>query len=108
VPILFTDLPLGILLDKFPIQNAVLVIACASFISELLIAILFDFMPSGYLYMIYVLRAIVGITGSSAFTMQGFVMARYAADSFEMLIGLGICIPFIMDSVNVMVTPIIV
>ena len=29
--------------------------------------------------MVYVLRAIVGMAGSSAFTMQGFVMARYAA-----------------------------
>jgi len=57
--------------------------------------------------MVYVLRAIVGMAGSSAFTMQGFVMARYGAEYFEILIGFGLCVPYIVDSINVMVTPII-
>lgn len=76
---MITDIPLGIILDKFPIQKAVLVIAFSGFISQVLVAVLFDFRPEGYLYMIYVLKAIGGMAGSSAFTMQGFIMARYAA-----------------------------
>jgi hypothetical protein len=40
---------------------------------------LFDFRPEGYLYIVYVLKAINGMAGSSAFTMQGFIMVRYAA-----------------------------
>jgi len=79
LPILITDLPLGVILDKFPLQKTVVVIALSSFIAELLTAVLFDFRPEGYIYIVYALRAIVGMAGSSAFTMQGFIMARYAA-----------------------------
>lgn len=107
IPIIFTDIPLGIILDKFPLQITVVIIALTSFTAELLTAVLFDLRPTGYLYIVYVLRAIVGMAGSSAFTMQGFVIARYAAEHFEMLIGFSLCIPFIADSINVMLTPII-
>ena len=79
VPIIFTDIPLGLILDKFPLQKTVIFIAVTSFTAELLTAILFDYRPKGFIYMVYVLRAIVGMAGSSAFTIQGFVMARYAA-----------------------------
>lgn len=60
-------------------QKTVIVIALSSFIAELLTAFLFDFRPEGYIYIVYALRAVVGMAGSSAFTMQGFIMARYAA-----------------------------
>lgn len=76
---MITDIPFGIILDKFPLQKTVLIIAFSSFFSELLTAILFDFRPEGYIYMVYILRAIMGMAGSSAFTMQGFIMARYAS-----------------------------
>lgn len=79
LPVMITDIPLGIVLDKFPLQKTVLVIGFSCFLAELFIAILFDFRPDGYLYMIYALKAVVGMAGSSAFTMQGFIMARYAA-----------------------------
>jgi len=45
LPILITDIPLGIILDKFPLQKTVVVIALTSFIAELFTAILFDFRP---------------------------------------------------------------
>jgi hypothetical protein len=77
--VVITDIPFGIILDKYPIQKTVLVIAVSSFISELLIAVLFYFRPDGYIYMVYVLKAVVGMAGSSAFTLQGFIMARYAS-----------------------------
>ena len=107
LPIVFTDIPLGLVLDRFPLQKTVIVIALASFTAELLTALLFDYQPQGFIYMVYALRAVVGMAGSSAFTMQGFVMARYGAEHFEILIGFGLCVPYIVDSINVMITPII-
>jgi len=77
--ILITGLPLGVLLDKFPLQKTVIAIALSSFIAELSIAVLFDYRPEGYIYIVYALRAITGIAGQSAFTMQGLIMGRYAA-----------------------------
>ena len=82
LPVMITDIPLGIILDKFPLQKTVIAIAVTSFLAELGTAVLFDLRPEGYLWMVYILRAVVGMAGSSAFTMQGFVIARYAAEHY--------------------------
>jgi len=54
---------LGVLLDKFPLQKTVIAIALSSFIAELSIAVLFDYRPEGYIYIVYALRAITGMAG---------------------------------------------
>lgn len=107
LPVMITDIPLGIILDKFPLQKTVIAIAVTSFLAELGTAVLFDLRPEGYLWMIYILRAIVGMAGSSAFTMQGFVIARYAAEHYELLSGFGLCVPYVFDALNVTITPLI-
>lgn len=107
LPVMITDIPLGIILDKFPLQKTVIAIAVTSFLAELGTAVLFDLRPEGYLWMVYILRAIVGMAGSSAFTMQGFVIARYAAEHYELLSGFGLCVPYVFDALNVTITPLI-
>lgn len=79
LPVMFSDIPLGTVLDKYSMKVTVLVIAFSSFLAEFATALLFDFRPDGYIYGVYVMRAISGMAGSSAYTMQGFVMARYAS-----------------------------
>jgi hypothetical protein len=105
LPVMFTDIPLGVILDKFPMQKTVLIIAITSFLSELAIALLFDFRPDGYLYGVYAMRAINGMAGSSAFTMQGFIMARYAAQHYETMMGFGLSLPYIFDAICVTLSP---
>ena len=104
-PVMFTDIPLGILLDRFPLRKSVLVIAFTSFFASLGTAILFDLRPSVYIYMVYVLKALGGVAGSCAFTVQGMVIARFAAEYFEMMMGFGISLPFCFDALNVTITP---
>lgn len=107
LPVMFTDIPLGIVLDKYPMKITVLVIAISSFLAELAIAMLFDFRPDGYIYGVYVMRAISGMAGSCAYTMQGFVMARYASEHYETLTGFGLSLPYLFDALNVTISPLI-
>ncbi len=102
---MITNIPIGIILDKYPLQKSVLVIAIGSFLSEIIIALLFDFRPHGYLIGVYLMRAIGGMTGSAAYTMQGFLFARYASKNYEMLVGFGLTVPLIFDSISVSISP---
>jgi hypothetical protein len=79
---MITDIPIGIFLDKYPLQRSVLVIAISGFLSEIVIAMLFDFTPTGYLVGVYLMRAIGGMAGSAAYTMQGFLFARYSSENY--------------------------
>jgi hypothetical protein len=49
----------------------------------------------------------MGMAGSSAFTMQGFIIARYASEYYELITGIALSVPFIFDSINVTIAPLI-
>lgn len=107
LPIIFTDIPIGVLLDKFPLQRTVIIITLIGFLSQIITAFLFQFQPfgRGYIYIVYVMRAFDGMSGSSAFTIQGLLLTIYAKEYYEMLSGIALCIPFVFDSINLSISP---
>ena len=82
IPIMITDIPVGMLLDRFPMQKTIILLVVVSFTFELLSAVVVDLRPTGYLYFLYAFRVLIGMAGSSVFTVQGFVFARYGAKNF--------------------------
>jgi hypothetical protein len=54
-----------------------------------------------------VLRGFFGVTGSGLFTVQAMLITKYGGKYYDTLIGVGVCIPFIFDSLNNIITPLI-
>jgi hypothetical protein len=97
-----TDIPNGMLIDKFPITKTVIIVTTISFLSQILTAIFFQFHPfgEGYKYILFGLRAFFGMAGSSAFTIQGLIISQYGKKYFELLMGVCLCVPFVFDAIN--------
>lgn len=57
--------------------------------------------------MLYVLRGVFGATGSGLFTVQALLITRYGGKYYDTLIGIGVCIPFLFDSIDNIITPLI-
>lgn len=79
LPIIPTDIPFGILLDRVPIYCTILFVTVSSVCSTFAFSLLLQFRPQGFKIMMYVCRAVFGMAGSSAFTIQGFITSKYAA-----------------------------
>jgi len=54
-----------------------------------------------------VLRGVFGATGSGLFTVQALLITRYGGKYYDTLIGIGVCIPFLFDSIDNIITPLI-
>lgn len=57
--------------------------------------------------LLYVLRGVFGATGSGLFTVQALLITRYGGKYYDTLIGIGVCIPFLFDSIDNIITPLI-
>lgn len=98
-------MPVGMLLDKLPIKKTVLCICFVSLLSEIGIMLMFYFQFAGYKVFIYVFRGIFGMTGEGLFTIMALLISKYGGRYYDMLIGVGICLPFLFDSINNIITP---
>ncbi len=56
--------------------------------------------------MLDILRGIFGATGSGLFAVQALIITKYGGKHYDTLIGMGVCIPFLFDSLNNVFTPI--
>ena len=67
---------------------------------------MFHFRFLGYKFALYALRGIFGATGSGLFAVQALLITKYGGKHYDTLIGMGVCIPFLFDSLNNIFTPI--
>ncbi len=63
IAVCFSDMPVGMLLDKLPIKKTILCISLISIISEIGILLMFYLQFTGYTIFIYIFRGIFGIMG---------------------------------------------
>jgi hypothetical protein len=52
----------------------------------------------------YIMRSIFGVAGEGIFTVQGLIITKYCKDNFEIVMSIGLSLPFIFDSLNSLVT----
>lgn len=64
-------------------------------------------MFQGYKVVLYLLRGIFGAMGSGLFTVQALLITKYGGKYYDTLIGIGVCIPFLFDSIQNIITPLI-
>jgi len=63
ITICFSDMPVGMLLDKLPIRKTIICIGLISLIAEVGVLFMFYLQFPGYKFMVYFFRGIFGITG---------------------------------------------
>lgn len=107
IPVCFFDVSIGMLLDRISIKKAAIWITLICLLSEIGILMMFRLRFDEYKVVLYVLRGIFGATGSGLFTVQALLISRYGGKYYDTLIGIGVCIPFIFDSLNNIITPLI-
>ena len=95
------------LLDKISLKKAAIWITAICLVSEVGILLTFYFQFQGYKIVIYVLRGFFGATGSGLFTVQALLITKYGGKYYDTLIGIGVCIPFLFDSIDNIITPLI-
>jgi hypothetical protein len=100
-------MPIGMLLDKFPIKKTILLLAVLSLVAQVGILLSFYFQFSGYKIIIYIFRGLFGITGEALFTIQSLLISLYAGIHYEVLMGVCMCGPMIFDSLNNVLTPLV-
>jgi len=66
---------------------------------------MFHFRFEGYKIGLYICRGIFGATGSGLFAVQALLITKYGGKHYDSLIGIGVCIPFLFDSINNIFTP---
>ncbi len=57
--------------------------------------------------MVYICRAFFGATGEALYTIQALLISLYGGKYYDMLIGVGVCIPITFDSLCNLFTPLI-
>jgi predicted MFS family arabinose efflux permease len=75
-----------------------------SLLAQVCIAIALEFMITNYLWLMYGMRSLFGIAGEGMFTVQSVIVAKYAKSDYEIMMGICLSFPFLMDSINSAVT----
>ena len=78
----FLDIPLGDLIDRYPLKNSILIAVTASFVSQIVLALMLNFRPSGYFYIILICRALFGLAGEAAYNIQGIILPKYSKNNY--------------------------
>ena len=55
--------------------------------------------------MVYIFRGIFGVTGEAIYTVQALLISLYGEKYYDMLIIVCMCVPFLFNSTNNIVTP---
>jgi len=82
LPIFLFNIPLGTILDRRPIAQSLMTLMIMSFVSQVGMTLLVQYRISGYLPLLYVMRAFFGLAGEGAFTVLAVLVTLYAGDNF--------------------------
>lgn len=69
-------------------------------------AMAIQYLWSGYLFVVYCMRGVLGVAGEGIFTVQAMIISRYSSGNYEVVMGLALSLPFLFDSINSIVTTI--
>lgn len=100
----FLEIPLGILIDRYPIKKTLIAMLLALLVSQGVISLMFEFVPKNYLAVVLVMRSIFGLAGEGLYTAQCLIMAVFAQNEYEFLAGLALALPFAFDALNSVTT----
>lgn len=101
------SIPLGIAIDRFPIKKTLLILLSGSFLSQLTIALMFEFRPSSYKTVIMIMRSIFGLAGEGMFVLLCLIVTIFGKDEYEFLMGAALSLPFFFDAVNSLVSTLV-
>ena len=97
-------LPLGILIDHFPIKILMPIMVIITIITEIIIGFLVKTRVSGYETMMCVARGIFGISGLGIIIIQGKLANRFAKHHYEYMMGLCLNVPYMFNAINSFIT----
>lgn len=100
----FLVIPIGVIIDKYPLKKTLMVMLLALLLSQVVISLLFTFTPPYFLPMVYVMRSIFGLAGEGLYTAQCIIMSIFAENEYEFLAGLALALPFLFDALNSVTT----
>ena len=104
LPVVLFQIPIGFLIDKYPVKRTMYFFAILSFVALLFSGLAFELMPPGYKWILNILRAAFGVCGQALFTVQAVVLTFYAKENFEVSMGICMCLPFVCDALNSIIT----
>ena len=50
------------------------------------------------------MRALFGVAGEGIFTVQSIIITKYCKDNFEIVMSVALGLPFVLDSLNSLIT----
>ena len=75
--IAFLVIPIGIVIDRFPLVHSLISLLILGLLSQTAIAYLLESRFNGYIGIILLMRSLFGISGEGLITIQGYVISIY-------------------------------
>ena len=104
LPVGLLGIAIGITIDRIPLPISIMVITLLGFVAQLTIAMCFLTMFTGFYDLLIALRAVYGLTGEGAYTIQAVVVQKLGGENYDVMMGLCLTIPLFFDALNSFVT----
>lgn len=104
LPVTLFQIPIGMMIDKYPVKRAMFFFVFLCFVSTLVSALAFEFMMPGYKTIVFVTKSTFGVCGQALFTVQAVLLTFFAKQDYEVAMGICACLPFVFDALNSIVT----
>jgi MFS family permease len=104
LPIFLFNIPIGMVIDRSSVKKSLFILLFMNLFSQIVCTIMVVTRISGYIILMYIMRSIFGVAGEGIFTVQGLIITKYCKDNFEIVMSIGLSLPFIFDSLNSLVT----
>ncbi len=75
-----------------------------SLVSQLVCTLMVQYQVSAYIIVMYLMRALFGVAGEGIFTVQSIIITKYCKDNFEIVMSVALSLPFVLDSLNSLIT----
>jgi MFS family permease len=82
LPVVIFQIPIGFLIDKYPLKRTLFFFCFLSFGAILFSGIVFEFMIPGYKWIINIVRAGFGVCGEALFTVQAVILTYFAKENY--------------------------
>jgi MFS family permease len=82
LPVALLQIPLGVVIDKYPVKKSLSLFAGLSLASVIVAGLAFQFLFTGYKWVIDGSRSVFGMCGEAQFTVQAVVLAHFAKEDY--------------------------
>lgn len=104
LPVGLLGIAIGMVIDRIALPISIVVITTIGLVAQLTIAVCFLTMFRGFYAVILILRALFGLTGEGAYTIQAVVIQKLGGENYDVMMGLCLTIPLFFDALNSLVT----